>query len=182
MTLAQYWFDRLTRESPQHSDTIITSIIEWLLEDNDVVAYGDRIIEYRWRILRQSYLGKPRSKAYSNLMMRLIRIVFSCREVQSELSSTREQQLIAIAVLDKILRDVLESDRYIQDKMLAIANCTSDKHLRNSLLFASLEEYCLQPLQNQILLIYLFNSYLQQIEPNRPLHNSYPYPQEKSFS
>lgn len=170
MNLAQYWLDRIARESPEQNQTTRNSIIKWLFDDTGSVDSGTKIVEYRWKILRQSYLNTTPDKSYTNLMQRLLTIIFSRREVETVLSPNREQLLIAIAILEKILKDLLTYDSHIQKKMIAIANFTPDKYLRNALLFATLEEYCLQPLQNQILLIYLFNNHLQTFDQTHHHH------------
>jgi DNA-directed RNA polymerase specialized sigma24 family protein len=50
----------------------------------------------------------------------------------------------------------------MQQQMNWIAQCTDDAKLKNALLFASIEEYCLRPIRNQPLLIYRFVNYLRR--------------------
>jgi DNA-binding CsgD family transcriptional regulator len=57
---------------------------------------------------------------------------------------------------------MLNSDRYLQQKMAQISRCTADSRLRNALLLASLEEYCVRPIRNQPLLVYRFVNYLRR--------------------
>ncbi len=48
--------------------------------------------------------------------------------------------------------------------MAKIAECTKNPHLRNSLLLASVEEYCVRPIRNQPLLVYRFVNYLRRTQ------------------
>jgi len=49
-----------------------------------------------------------------------------------------------VDVLQEVIQELLQSDRYMQQQMAWIAECTVDARLRNALLFASTEEYCLR--------------------------------------
>ena len=65
-------------------------------------------------------------------------------------------------VLQEVIQEMLNSDRYLQQQVAWIAECTTDKRLRNALLLASTEEYCLRPIRNQPLLVYRFVNYLRR--------------------
>lgn len=45
-----------------------------------------------------------------------------------------------------------------------IARCTADPRLRNALLLAATEEYCLRPVCNKPLLVYRFVNYLRRTQ------------------
>lgn len=67
-----------------------------------------------------------------------------------------------VDVLEEIIQELLQSDRYMQQQTAWIAQCTRDPRLRNALLLASVEEYCLRPIRNQPLLCYRFVNYLRR--------------------
>jgi hypothetical protein len=52
----------------------------------------------------------------------------------------------------------------MQQQMTWIAEMTSDLQLRNAMLFASTEEYCLRPVRNQPLIVYRFVNYLRRTQ------------------
>ena len=60
-----------------------------------------------------------------------------------------------------MIQELLQSDRYMQQQMAWIARCTNNARLRNALLLASTEEYCLRPIRNQPLLAYRFINYMR---------------------
>ena len=58
----------------------------------------------------------------------------------------------------------MKTERYIQEEMAWIAKCTSSMRLRDNLLLATLEEYCLRPVRNQPLIAYGFVTFLRRQE------------------
>jgi DNA-binding CsgD family transcriptional regulator len=85
-------------------------------------------------------------------------------KIQTWISLSRDRQRSVIDVLQEVLQDLIQSDSYIQQQMTHIAALTTDKRLRDTLLFASIEEYCLRPVRNQPILIYRFVNYLRRIQ------------------
>ncbi|BAY33053.1 hypothetical protein NIES2107_49480 [Nostoc carneum NIES-2107] len=85
-------------------------------------------------------------------------------KIQTWVSLSRDRQRSVIDVLQEVLQELLQSDTYIQDQMATIAEITSDRRLRDTLLFASIEEYCLRPVRNQPLLVYRFVNYLRRTQ------------------
>jgi DNA-binding CsgD family transcriptional regulator/DNA-directed RNA polymerase specialized sigma24 family protein len=65
-------------------------------------------------------------------------------------------------VLQEIIQEMLNSDRYLQSQLAWIARCTTDQATRDQLLLATLEEYALRPIRNQPLLAYRFVNYLRR--------------------
>lgn len=171
--LAQYWRQRLVSECPQQSQTTRESIVLWLLgRDNqrfDMLNPKDleiakQAMEYRYRILLQRYLGTGRERAYRNLISRLASLMTLRNKIQTWVSLSRDRQRSVIDVLQEIIQELLQSDSYIQDQMACIAEITTDRRLRDTLLFASIEEYCLRPVRNQPLLVYRFVNYLRRTQ------------------
>ncbi|BAY66563.1 hypothetical protein NIES22_67030 [Calothrix brevissima NIES-22] len=171
--LAQYWRQRLVSDCPQQSQTARESIVFWLLgRDNQrfdmlnpkELEIAKQAMEYRYRILLQRYLGTGRERAYRNLISRLASLMTLRNKIQTWVSLSRDRQRSVIDVLQEIIQELLQSDSYIQDQMACIAEITTDRRLRDTLLFASIEEYCLRPVRNQPLLVYRFVNYLRRTQ------------------
>ncbi len=171
--LAQEWKTRLQEDYPNQNSGIHDSIICWLLGNNpsrldsltpvqrDMASKGR---EFLYRILRQRYLDVPPDRAYRNLMQRLNGLVMLRQKIRAWVNTSRDRQRSVIDVLQEVIQEMLNSDRYLQQQMAKIAECTKNPHLRNSLLLASVEEYCVRPVRNQPLLVYRFVNYLRRTQ------------------
>jgi DNA-binding CsgD family transcriptional regulator len=171
--IAQYWQQRLATDCPEQSQANRESIISWLLGidlqrfnllNPKELEIAKQAIEYRWRILHKRYLGMSREKAYCQLISRLGSVVTIRNKIQSWISLSRDRQRSVVDVLQEVLQELLQSDSYIQQQMSQISALTTDKRLRDMLLFASIEEYCLRPVRNQPILMYRFVNYLRRIQ------------------
>ena len=171
--LTQYWRQRLAAECPEQSEANRESIIFWLLGSNSQrfdllnskeLDIAKQAMEYRYRILRQRYLGIARERAYRNLITRLGSLVTLRNKIQTWISLSRDRQRSVVDVLQEVLQELLQGDNYMQQQMACIAEFTTDARLNNSLLFASMEEYCLRPVRNQPLLAYRFVNYLRRTQ------------------
>jgi DNA-binding CsgD family transcriptional regulator len=171
--LTLYWRQRLAAESPEQSEANRESIIFWLLGSNSKrfdllnpkeLDIAKQAMEYRYRILCQRYLGMGRERAYRNLITRLGSLATLRNKIQTWISLSRDRQRSVMDVLQEVLQELLQSDNYMQQQMACIAEFTKDARLQNSLLFASMEEYCLRPVRNQPLLAYRFVNYLRRTQ------------------
>ncbi|AUT00848.1 hypothetical protein CLI64_10825 [Nostoc sp. CENA543] len=169
--LAQFWRKRLAAECPEQSVAARESIVLWLLGRDsqrfDLLSpkeldIAKQAMEYRWKILIQRYLGLGREKAYRNLITRLGSLVTLRNKIQTWISLSRDRQRSVMDVLQEVLQELLQSDNYMQQQMAYIAEITLDKRLKDTLLFATTEEYCLRPVRNQPLLVYRFVNYLRR--------------------
>ena len=169
--LAQYWQKLLAMECPEESVANRESIVKWLLgSDLDrfetlnpkELDIAKQAMEYRYKILRQRYLGIGRERAYRNLITRLGSLVTLRHKIQTWIALSRDRQRTVLDVLQEVIQELLQSDNYIQQQMADITQFSSDERLRNALLFASVEEYCLRPVRNQPLLVYRFVNYLRR--------------------
>jgi len=165
--LAQTWRSRLASDCPEQSAANRESIIHWLL-GKDLKRFetqGAIKLEtaqqamYRYQILRQRYLGATPEQAYCQLMTRLSSLVLRREKISNLIGSSRVSQRQVLDVLQKVVQELIQSDRYIQQQISSIAECT-DNGIRNALLLATLEEYCLRPIHNQPLLLYHLINYL----------------------
>ncbi|MDZ8240846.1 MAG: HetZ-related protein 2 [Nostoc sp. ChiQUE01a] len=171
--LALDWQKRLAVECPEQSEATRQSIILWLLGSDSKrfdlfnpkeLDIAKQAMEYRWRILRQRYLGLGRERAYRNLITRLGSLATLRNKIQTWVALSRDRQRSVIDVLQEVLQELLQNDTYMQQQMVDIAKYTSDRRLADALLFASVEEYCLRPVRNQPLLAYRFVNYLRRTQ------------------
>lgn len=177
--LEQSLWTRLSTDCPEQSPATKKSIIRWLMgEDLDrfetmmpkELAIAKQAIDYRYRILRQRYLGVGREKAYRNLMTRLGSLVTLRNKIRTWVALSRDRQRAVVDVLQEVIQELLNSDRYIQQQIRWIGQCSQDLHLRDALLLASIEEYCLRPIRNQPLLVYRFVNFLRRSQRGGMTH------------
>ncbi len=171
--LEQYWRTRLLTECRYQTNGARESILKWLLgkESERFLTLTDseltiakQAIEYRYRILQLRYLGVGPEKAYRNLINRLSSLFLLRNKIRTWVSLSRDRQRSVMDVLQEVLQELLQSDRYMQQQMSWITENTADVRLRNALVFASAEEYCMRPIRNQPLLVYRFVNYLRRTQ------------------
>ena len=169
--LEQIWRSRLLKDYSQQSQQERQSIICWLLGEKwtrfeeltpNQLAIAKQAIDYRYRILRQRYLKVSPTQAYRHLISRLGSLVMLRNKIRTWVALSRDRQRAVADVLQEVIQEMLNSDRYIQGQIAWIAQCTQDERLRNSLLLASIEEYCMRPIRNQPLLVYRFVNFLRR--------------------
>lgn len=169
--LADEWRSRLQADLPNHSVATRESIVCWLLgEDrsrfNDLTPslrqIAEQAMDYRYRILRQRYLDVGPERAYQRLIQRLSSLFLIRNKIKTWIALSRDRQRTVVDVLEEVVQELLQNDNYMQQQMLWIYKSTRDSRLRNALLLASTEEYCLRPIRNQPLLSYRFVNYLRR--------------------
>lgn len=169
--LASNWRSTLQAEHPGLNESAREAIIQWLLgEDLERLNQMDgaqqsiahQAMDYRYRILVQRYLNVGPDRAYRSLIQRLGSLFLIRNRVRTWIALSRDRRQTVVDVLQEVIHLLLQKDRYMQQQSAWIGQCTTDPRLRNSLLLASLEEYCLRPIRNQPLLVYRFVNYLRQ--------------------
>jgi DNA-directed RNA polymerase specialized sigma24 family protein len=177
--LASNWRSQLQTDLPDLNSDAQESIISWLLgEDlnrfNDLnlaqLEIANQAMDYRYRILRQRYLNVGPDRAYRSLIQRLGSLFLIRNRVRTWIALSRDRQRTVVDVLQEVIHLLLQKDSYMQQQMTWIDQCTKDARLRNALLLASLEEYCLRPIRNQPLLVYRFVNYLRQSQRGGMTH------------
>jgi DNA-binding CsgD family transcriptional regulator len=167
------WLKRLSAECPDQNEAARQSIILWLFGSDSKrfnlfnpkeLDIAKQAMEYRWRILRQRYLGLGRERAYRNLITRLGSLVTLRNKIQTWVALSRDRQRSVMDVLQEVIQELLQSDSHMQQQMGDIAKYTTDRRLADALLFATVEEYCLRPVRNQPLLAYRFVNYLRRTQ------------------
>jgi len=177
--LAKVWRTRLEKECLSQSNSTRESINQWLLgADRDNFAamnpqqwtIAQKAMDYRYRILKDRYLGVPPARCYQNLTGRLGSLVLLRNKIRTWVALSRDRQRAVVDVLQEIIQELLHSDRYIQKQILWIAQCTNDAKLRDALLLTTVEEYCLRPIRNQPLIVYRFVNFLRRSQRGGMTH------------
>lgn len=176
--MIEQWQVHLSRDCGVNIATQ-ASIMHWLIgEDLDQfnrftpaqleIVFQE--INYRYRILSQRYLSVSPTKAYKNLMQRLGGLAVLRQKVQAWVAGSRDRQRTVVDVLQEVVQEIIHRDKYIQQQIAWIARCTSNTNLRNTLLLATIEEYCLRPIRHQPLLAYRFVNYLRRSQNGGVTH------------
>ncbi len=170
-TLATEWAKRLEEDCPSQASATKASVVQWLLGDNQErfddmdqreLALARQAMDYRYRILLQRYIGVGSQQTYQRLMKRLGSLFLIRSKVRTWVAQSRDRYRSVVDVLGEVIQEMLQSDRHLQAQMKWIRECTPSSQLRNTLLLASLEEYCLRPIRNQPLIVYRFVNYLNR--------------------
>lgn len=172
-TLMEQWRSRVAKECVHQSATTQASIVQWLLGetpdrltrlDPDELALANHAMDYRYRILVNRYLACTPDRAYQNLMRRLGSLFLVRSKVKTWVDQSRDRHRSVMDVLGEVIQEMLQNDRHLRQQMQWISQCTPNPRLRNLLLFATVEEYCLRPIRNQPLLVYRFVNYLNRVQ------------------
>jgi DNA-directed RNA polymerase specialized sigma24 family protein len=167
--LQTHWLTHLQADLPNGG--MLEPIVQWLIGGDrdrftkltpEQLVIVQQAMDYRYRILKERYLGMSQERAYRNLMQRLGSVFVLRSKIKTWISLSRDRQRSVAEVLQEIIQEMLQNDTYMQQQIAWIAQCTSDLRLRNALVLASLEEYCLRPIRNQPLLACRFINYLRR--------------------
>jgi len=171
--LVKDWRTRLQTECADQNRKTLESMINWLLGEEqeryetmsaEQLEIAVQAMDYRYRILQQRYLGVPPEAAYNRLMQRLSSLFLIRNKIRTWVALSRDRQRSVVDVLQEVIQELLQNDRYLQQQIAWIAKCTPSNRLRNALILATTEEYCLRPIRNQPLLLYRFVNYLRRIQ------------------
>jgi DNA-binding CsgD family transcriptional regulator len=169
--LMQNWRSRLDADCADLPPASRESIIRWLFGadldrfdtlSREELAIAHQAMDYRYRILQQRYLRVHQAQAYKQLLQRLGSLFLIRSKIRTWVSLSRDRHRTVMDVLQEVIQELIQSDRYIGQQMRWISECTSNSRLRNALMLASVEEYCLRPIRNQPLLVYRFVNYLRR--------------------
>jgi hypothetical protein len=169
--LREQWRSRLEADCAKHPPTDRESIISWLLGDDEAryddldpgqLQIAEQAMDYRYRILLQRYLGVHPDQAYRKLLQRLGSLFLIRSKIRTWVSLSRDRSQTVMEVLQEVIQELMQSDSYMRQQMSWISTCTTNVRLRNILMLASVEEYCLRPIRNQPLLVYRFVNYLRR--------------------
>lgn len=157
------WDESIKRDSPQQSQEKRQEILQWLLNIvNNQELESDAInqrLEYRYQILRKRYLTVDSHQGYRVLIIRLSSLMIRLPVANTWMKHSGISDKDMIRLLQKVIQEILEHNPHWQQQVKQIARWTSDNDLRNALVLASLEEYCLYPVDNQPLLLHWLRQY-----------------------
>lgn len=169
--ITQTWSARLAKDLADESENSRRSILTWLLGPNPerfeeadpakqkVLAQA---LEYRYQILRQRYWQVSPDRAYKHLIKRLSSLFLVRSKVRTWIALSRDRRRTVTDVLQEVIQEMLQSDRYLKEQVQWIGECSPRSQVRNLLMLATVEEYCLRPIRNQPLLVYRFVNYLRR--------------------
>ncbi len=169
--ITQAWQQRLATELPEQSDSVRTCIVGWLMGE-DTQRFEEaapkelkiftQALDYRYQILRQRYWQVSPDQAYKRLIKRLSSLFLVRSKVRTWIALSRDRRRTVTDVLQEVIQEMLQSDRHLRQQVAWIGQCTPRDRLRNLLMLATVEEYCLRPIRNQPLLVYRFVNYLRR--------------------
>ncbi|RMF66486.1 MAG: hypothetical protein D6742_09905 [Cyanobacteria bacterium J069] len=171
--LKREWRARLQQDHPSQPSTTQDAISSWLLGDDPQrfddmplaqLGVAQQAMDYRYRILQQRYLDVRPEQAYKNLLQRLSSLFLIRSKVRTWVALSRDRHRSVMDVLQEVIQELIQNDTYIRQQVHWIAGCTPQPRLRNALMLASIEEYCLRPIRNQPLLVYRFVNYLRRTQ------------------
>lgn len=169
--ITKVWSDRLAEELAEESENTRASVLTWLLGPNperfnDASEASQRVLvqalDYRYQILRQRYWGVSPDRAYRHLIKRLSGLFLVRSKVRTWIALSRDRRRTVTDVLQEVIQEMLQGDRYLKEQVGWIGECSPRSQVRNLLMLATLEEYCLRPIRNQPLLVYRFVNYLRR--------------------
>ena len=164
------WRSRLCEILPQFGH-YHDAILQWLIGDkahrlDDLeqaqLKIAQNAMDYRFRILVDRYLNIPPERAYRNLIQRLSGLFLIRSKIKTWIALSRDRARSVVDVLQEVIQELMQQDSYLQQQTAWIGQCTGDRRLRNALMLATTEEYCLRPIRNQPLLMYRFVNYLRR--------------------
>ncbi|MFE4107567.1 HetZ-related protein 2 [Almyronema epifaneia] len=169
--LTHKWQARLQKDYPDHNLAVYAAVTRWLIGENQErfnqysdaeLAVARQAIEYRYRILQQRYWGVSPDRAYQQLLKRLGSLFLIRSKIRTWIALSRDRRRTVMDVLQEVIQEMLQSDNHLRRQIDWISHCTPSYRLRNTLMLASIEEYCLRPIRNQPLLVYRFVNYLRR--------------------
>lgn len=169
--LAEDWLSRLQTDNPGQPEGVYLSIVNWLLGEAperlemlsaDDFAIARQAIEYRYRIFLQRYWHASPEMGYRRLIKRLSSLFLVRSKVSTWIALSRDRRRTVVDVIQEVIQEMMRSDRHLVQQFRWISTCTHNSRLRNLLMLASVEEYCLRPIRNQPLVVYRFVNYLRR--------------------
>lgn len=169
--LRNQWENRLINDYPTMSVDKRQNIIDWLWGDSpdrfaqldsQELAIAVKGLEFRYLILQRRYLDVPSGIAYKNLMTRLSSLPLVKNKIQIWIDNSRDRATTVIDILQEVIMEMLKSDRYLLDQLQWLSEYVPNNNLRNNLLLATLEEYCLRNIQNKPLIAHRFVNFLKR--------------------
>ena len=169
--MAGDWLSRLRADYPNQPESTCRSIVDWLLGASpdrlaalsaEQLSIAHQAMEYRYRILQQRYWNVGPDQGYQNLIKRLSGLFLIRHKISTWIALSRDRRRTVVDVVQEVIQEMMRSDRHLAQELQWISRCTQNPRLRNLLMLASIEEYCLRPIRNQPLIMYRFVNYLRR--------------------
>jgi hypothetical protein len=168
--LSAIWQQQLATDLPDQSAATHQAVAQWLVGEPErfeemsahEVKLAKNAMDYRYRIFLSRYWGLSPEYAYKRLLQKLGGLFLIRSKVRTWIALSRDRKRAVKDVLQEVIQEMLQSDRHMQQQTQWISQCTTRSSLRNLLILATIEEYCLRPIRNQPLLVYRFVNYLRR--------------------
>jgi DNA-directed RNA polymerase specialized sigma24 family protein len=169
--VADQWLSRVRVDYPDQPEEVYQGVLGWLLGhppdrweafSPEQTSVAQQAIAYRYRILQQRYWGVGPEQGYRRLIQRLSGLFLIRNKISTWIALSRDRRRTVVDVVQEVVQEMMRSDRYLGQEIQRISTCTDQARLRNLLMLASLEEYCLRPIRNQPLIMYRFVNYLRR--------------------
>ncbi len=169
--MAEIWLSRLREDFPGQPQSTCKSVVSWLLGESPDrlltmteadLGIAHRAIEYRYCILQQRYWNVSPEEGYQRLIRRLSSLFLIRNKIKTWIALSRDRRRTVVDVIQEVIQEMMRSDRHLAQQLQWISTCTQSSRLRNLLMLATIEEYCLRPIRNQPLIIYRFVNYLRR--------------------
>jgi macrodomain Ter protein organizer (MatP/YcbG family) len=168
--LSSIWQKQLATDLPDQSAATHQAVTQWLVGEPErfdqmsanEVKLAKNAMDYRYRIFLSRYWGLSPEYAYKRLLQKLGGLFLIRSKVRTWIALSRDRKRAVKDVLQEVIQEMLQSDRHMQQQTQWISQCTTRSSLRNLLVLATIEEYCLRPIRNQPLLVYRFVNYLRR--------------------
>jgi hypothetical protein len=164
------WQRQLQADLPGQSEPTRDAIAQWLIGDSvrfeqmtpAEIKLACQAMDYRYRILISRYWGLSPERGYQRLLQKLGGLFLIRSKVRTWIALSRDRKRAVKDVLQEVIQEMLQSDRFLRSQAQWIGQCTDRASLRNLLTLATIEEYCLRPIRNQPLLVYRFVNHLKR--------------------
>lgn len=168
--LCEVWQQQIAQDLPAQPLETHAAIAQWLVGNPERfstmsaadIELAKHAMDYRYRILLARYWGLPPERAYKGMIQKLGGLFLVRSKIRTWIALSRDRKRAVKDVLQEVIQEMLQSDRYLQEQTQWIKQCTDRASLQNLLTLASIEEYCLRPIRNQPLLVYRFVNYLRR--------------------
>ncbi|HEY9623352.1 MAG TPA: hypothetical protein V6C78_23550 [Crinalium sp.] len=170
--LANEWRSHFVANHSEFLSSDREAILHWLIgREPERFRYfspaqlrlAEQTIRNRDRIL-QNYLGLNAADAKQCLIQRLCRAVPAQIKVGDKTVELSDRLPWLMKVLESMVRKFIQRDTHIGYQNAWIELCTVNPLLRDVLLYATLEDYCLRPSGEQTILEYRLISYLHKVQ------------------
>lgn len=164
------WQKQLAADLADQSDETRSAIVQWLVGEPErfepmnaaELKLAKKAMDYRYRIFISRYWSLSPERGYKRLLQKLGGLFLIRSKVRTWIALSRDRKRVVNDVLQEVIQEMLQSDRYMKSQAQWIRQCTTRASLRNLLTLATIEEYCLRPIRNQPLLVYRFVNYLRR--------------------